>query len=50
MAKAKDYAKNLFHMVKGKGLESRKNNPLEGTKTVGKVTPEGFFNIGSFDV
>ena len=49
MAKAKDYAKNLFHMVKGKGLESRlKKNPLEGKKTVGKVTPEGFFNVGSF--
>ena len=44
MAKAKDYAKNLFHMVKGRGL----NKEDKGKNTVGKVTPEGFFNIGSF--
>lgn len=51
MAKAKDYAKNLFHMVKGKGLERSLKDGLkdiDGKSTVGEVSPHGFFNIGSF--
>ena len=51
MAKAKDYAKNLYNMVKGKGLErglKRGDKKIDGKSTVGDTDSYGFFNIGTF--